>query len=64
MPKGNFIRSNSIMEDAHIMVIVTHKLRFIGVNIRNISQTRCLTFAPYAWRKCMKEVDFLIRFAI
>ena len=23
----------SIMEDAHIMVIVTHKLRFISVNI-------------------------------
>ena len=23
----------------------TEKLRFIGVNIRNISQTRCLTFA-------------------
>ena len=28
----------SIMEDAHIMVIVTHKLRFVCVNIRNISQ--------------------------
>ena len=29
MQKGNFIRSNSIMEDAHIMVIVTHKSRFV-----------------------------------
>ena len=29
MQKGNFIRSNSIMEDAHMMVIVTHKSRFV-----------------------------------
>ena len=28
----------SIMEDAHIMVIVKHKFRFVCVNIRNISQ--------------------------
>ena len=34
----------SIMEDAHIMVIVTHKSRFVCVNIRNISQktTHCI----------------------